>query len=178
MASVGPALPRAPEPHRARGVDVVQLGYVACNWDSLVLASALALIMAAAIIVLKVAALAEMYAADEVAVPAFYYFGDRRGMRACVQRALAKKRRGNTGSPAAENFQNGAADGGRHASLAELAEAYLVAPLRGATEQLRLGAALVASANAGVARAHTDARRRAARDAAELGRKISADFGR
>jgi hypothetical protein len=147
---------------------MIELNYVACNWDSIYMACGLLLSMTITLFILKVSAFSEIYTTEGIAVPIFFYFGDKRAVRATVERMT----RPGGARVSKENF-DGSASAKSYATARELFAHYIGDPIRDLSNyRTRLS-----SMNDAMIQSYSDAQIRAKLRAQELGEKLVADFG-
>jgi hypothetical protein len=141
-----------------------EINYYVCNRDSLVLAALLAPAMAISIIALKVVALSAYYNSIDAAVPAYFFFGDKRAVRGLALRAMTKNPK------ETESFVS-AEDSDGYAKISSLTQ-----PVSAMWRTLRTAATKARAAHAAARDAMDAARARALRDAAEIADGVAADF--
>ena len=149
---------------------MIELNYISCNWDSIYMASGLLISMIITLFILKVSAFSEIYAIEGIAVPSFFYFGDKRAVRATIERVMRKLRNGEFGV-AKENFEN-PSSAKSYSTVGELAKRYISAPL----EAISSYRTRVSSINADMIKSYADAQILAKKSVQDLGEKIVADF--
>jgi hypothetical protein len=165
---------------------MIELNYVSCNWDSIYMAGGLLISMIITLFILKVSAFSEIYATEEIAVPLFFYVGDKRAVRATIDRILRKR------SPyiGKEHFGNRdsqepavgeckptfsrrrRAMATSYATVEELFASYISGPIS-AISSYRDS---ISSANDNMIKSYADAQILANSRVRELGEKIIADF--
>lgn len=85
--------------------DILLINYTSCNWDSILLVTFIIPIMICLIVIMKIISFGEYYHSQNIPVPIFFHFGDRRMVKNVVEQIIQSKQNKASINPA-EGFES------------------------------------------------------------------------